>query len=548
MAENRFKYRITATDETAKGVKSAEKQMGGLTKATKAYGVASQKAQKHGPGSKSGLAQVKGAMDQAKSATGRLVSVAPGVSRYTSTLGEVHEAAVKAASGMREAAQSGSGLGAAIGGVAAAAGGAVGIVAALTAGAVKLASGWAEGGAQLARLSAGIGVTTEDLQKFQAAGERFGVSKEDTTGALGSLASNMHEAKYGRNNTVLALMNQLGLSMRQKPDGSMDASAELLDLADKIPQYKDPQTQARIADLLGVSSALPMLRQGRAAVQAAMDDAAKHAAVMPGSDVADASRIWQKGVLGKQLAGRAGMLIDRQAALAAEPGLDAANAAGRDIADGKAGTGIGRTVAGAASAGVAALAGTTRWATGEVAHFGGALGALASRIEHLGERSRQDQVSPKGARGVMQVMPGTAEDVARKHGIAWSGKRYRDDAGYSRQLGGAYLSDMLGHYEGDEALATAAYNAGPGRVDRDKRHYMADHGGRFDEQAFLADPHYLPKETRDYVQRVQRSADETPVHVTLEITGLPAGAKVAAKSKTGAGVSVGPASVGSDGL
>lgn len=89
-------------------------------------------------------------------------------------------------------------------------------------------------------------------------------------------------------------------------------------------------------------------------------------------------------------------------------------------------------------------------------------------------------VSPVGAEGLMQIMPGTADDLD-----VLDRKRATDSI-----FGGCrYLAQMLNQFDGDEVLALAAYNAGPGAVRK--------HGGV---------PPY--RETRRYIVSVARSWPE----------------------------------------
>ncbi|MBS1134242.1 MAG: putative soluble lytic murein transglycosylase [Burkholderiaceae bacterium] len=107
-----------------------------------------------------------------------------------------------------------------------------------------------------------------------------------------------------------------------------------------------------------------------------------------------------------------------------------------------------------------------------------------------------DLRSQAGASGLMQLMPGTAAYVARKQNVndyAWERVNERD---LNLQLGTAYLRMVLDDLDGNTLLATAAYNAGPGRP-RAWRSTLA----RPVEGAIFAET--IPfNETRDYVKKV----------------------------------------------
>lgn len=76
-----------------------------------------------------------------------------------------------------------------------------------------------------------------------------------------------------------------------------------------------------------------------------------------------------------------------------------------------------------------------------------------------------DALSRAGARGLMQLLPGTAREVARHEGVALPGMETLYDTGLNVRLGSRYLKRLLARFDGNVVLATAAYNAGPSRVD-----------------------------------------------------------------------------------
>ncbi|MFV0622432.1 lytic transglycosylase domain-containing protein [Sphingomonas sp. ac-8] len=113
-------------------------------------------------------------------------------------------------------------------------------------------------------------------------------------------------------------------------------------------------------------------------------------------------------------------------------------------------------------------------------------------------------VSHAGARGLMQLMPGTAREAATKLGLSYSSDSLTTDTGYNIQLGSSYFQRMLSYYGGSYPLAVAAYNAGPGNVNKWLRAYGDPRTGAIDTLDWVESIPYM--ETRNYVQRVLENA------------------------------------------
>ena len=115
----------------------------------------------------------------------------------------------------------------------------------------------------------------------------------------------------------------------------------------------------------------------------------------------------------------------------------------------------------------------------------------------------QEAVSGAGARGLMQLMPGTAQLIAREQQLPFSVDRLLSDGVYNLTLGRAYLEKLLEDFGGSYPLAIAAYNAGPGRV----RQWLHDYGDPRGREINMVDwIEAIPfTETRQYTQRVLES-------------------------------------------
>ena len=71
-----------------------------------------------------------------------------------------------------------------------------------------------------------------------------------------------------------------------------------------------------------------------------------------------------------------------------------------------------------------------------------------------------------GALGLMQLLPATGKELAGKHGVEWKGPDTLFDPFINVRLGTAYLRELADRYNGNVDTALAAYNWGPGRIDR----------------------------------------------------------------------------------
>jgi soluble lytic murein transglycosylase len=121
--------------------------------------------------------------------------------------------------------------------------------------------------------------------------------------------------------------------------------------------------------------------------------------------------------------------------------------------------------------------------------------SLIAAVIYTESRFR-DQTSHAGAKGLMQIMPETADYIAHKSGGTKFTRADLATPQINIAYGTWYLRYLLDKYDGNTILALAAYNGGEGKVD-EWRAAAAAKG-----EKFRVASHVPFKETRDYVQRV----------------------------------------------
>lgn len=138
------------------------------------------------------------------------------------------------------------------------------------------------------------------------------------------------------------------------------------------------------------------------------------------------------------------------------------------------------------------------------ANISGSGKALAYAIARQESEFNVGAISSAGARGLLQLMPGTARQLAKKAGMTFSQMRLTTDAGYNATLGSAFLGEQLDRFNGSYVLTFAGYNAGPNRAAQWVAKY-GDPRGK-DVDAVVDWIERIPyTETRSYVQRVMEN-------------------------------------------
>jgi soluble lytic murein transglycosylase len=128
--------------------------------------------------------------------------------------------------------------------------------------------------------------------------------------------------------------------------------------------------------------------------------------------------------------------------------------------------------------------------------------ALAMSIARRESEFDPVVISPAGARGLMQVMPGTAKLMASKTGQEYGLSRLTGDPAYNVSLGAAYLAGLVEEFGTAVALIASGYNAGPGRP----RRWIGQFG----------DPRLASTDVVDWVETIPYSETRTYVMRVVE--------------------------------
>ena len=141
--------------------------------------------------------------------------------------------------------------------------------------------------------------------------------------------------------------------------------------------------------------------------------------------------------------------------------------------------------------------------------------ALALSIARRESEFNAGAISPVGARGLMQLMPGTAQGMSRKLGLDYAASKLTDDPVYNATLGSAYLKELIDEFGENYVLVSVGYNAGPSRA----RNWVELYGDpRFPGTDPVDWVEHIPfNETQTYVMRVMESLPIYRARLTGEV-------------------------------
>lgn len=143
--------------------------------------------------------------------------------------------------------------------------------------------------------------------------------------------------------------------------------------------------------------------------------------------------------------------------------------------------------------------------------FDAEMDTLGAAMEQIESGGNPNSVSDKGARGLMQLMPKTYEDIAKRYGLPKDGI---DDPETNRTAGKLYMQELKERYGNDITKTVAAYNMGPTALDK----VISKYPNTWEK--------HLPKETENHIKKFYKALDELTATASIENTDTIAGASV----------------------
>lgn len=165
------------------------------------------------------------------------------------------------------------------------------------AGLYALTTGWARFGLRLSQSARILGINAQELYNFQNAARLVGISGEVATQSYQEFANTLQDARFGRNQQAMGLLLGLGIHLRNTKSGSIDAMDALGQVADKVQKFQQSGhfgAARTLAQQLGLMSMLPVLMQGRQALEAYERQAQKLAGTMNWKQAAAAAKQWNR--------------------------------------------------------------------------------------------------------------------------------------------------------------------------------------------------------------------------------------------------------------
>jgi hypothetical protein len=147
------------------------------------------------------------------------------------------------------------------------------------AGVAEMTAQWARLAREIDNTSVSLGTTSKGLVTMRGAARLAGLSAEAMDGSLESVRQTMQDARWGRNQPLVALMTKLGMTFRYTKDGSIDAIASLKDIADAMAAQPDVGAKHTVAQAFGVDALYPLLIKGKKAIEDYQASAEKLGAV-----------------------------------------------------------------------------------------------------------------------------------------------------------------------------------------------------------------------------------------------------------------------------